>query len=470
MINEPLIWITIDSLRKDHTTVYNSESNATPEIASFVKKPDFQCFQHCISHAEWTRSSVGSILTGRHPEQHQVGMELNQAVPSDLPTIAEAFSEAGYDTGCLTENVLIGPELNFDRGFDDQFHIDMTPQKLIEIGKYAPSPPVRYLASLFSESGGLSLNGWEHSLAHLTTMVAKKWIRHHQQSPFFLYLHYNDPHRPYCPPIPERNRVKKETQHEKSPSDYPDFAFDIHDRLYELIAGGIPLSEDEMELLQALYDGEIRHTDRWVGRLLEYILEIIPDAKVVITADHGELFGEGGGLAHKLLLHDTLINVPLITYNFNDLEHQTSELVQHIDIMKTVLGSLETKTLDMEGKNLREDSRSIAISQRSSGGLTRDLDEIMEHNPGFDASSLQPGKLTAFRTKKHKLLVGENTTRLVSLSDEFTDISQEKPDVKQDIEKTASNWFDNIGSRFSKEEIDLSDDMRRHLSDLGYLG
>ena len=470
MMERPLIWISIDSLRKDHTSGYDGESDSTPELASKLKNPDFQQFTNCISHAKWTRSSVGSILTGTHPEQHQVGMELNQAVPSDLPTVAELFSQAGYDTACLTENGLIGPDLHLDRGFDDYFHIDMLPERLLEIGKYSPDVPLRYLALLFSESGGLSRNGWEHSLAHLTTMTAEKWIARHQDSPFFLYLHYNDPHHPYCPSISQRGKVADEAPGDIPQSDYPDFAIDIHNRLYELIAEGIPLSETEMELLKALYDAEIRHTDKWIGRLLEYVLETVPKSRVVITADHGELFGEGGGLAHKLLLHDALVNVPLITYNFEELSPHTSDLIQHIDIVKTALEPLDVRTDTLAGKDLRQESRSIAVSQRSPGVFARNIEKIQGYNPEFDVSGLQPGELTAFRTKTHKLLVGEESTRLVSVKDESRDLSEDEPGLKRELEAEASEWFDNVDDGFAREKAEISESMESQLADLGYLG
>lgn len=470
MVKEPLIWISIDSLRKDHTSGYDGDSDATPELASKLESSDFQQFTDCISHAEWTRSSVGSILTGTHPEQHQVGMELNQAVPSDLPTVAELFSQVGYDTACLTENGLIGADLHLDRGFDDHLHIDMLPERLLEIGRFSPTAPIRYLASLFSESGGLSSNGWEHSLAYLTTMTAEKWIARHQDSPFFLYLHYNDPHRPYCPPLSQRDEVAKEAPGDVPHSDYPDFAIDIHNRLYELIAEGIPLSENEMELLKALYDGEIRHTDKWIGRLLDSVLNIVPDARVVITADHGELFGEGGGLAHKLLLHDALVNVPLITYNFEELSPHTSNLVQHIDIVKTALAPLDVPTDTLAGKDLRRESRSVAVSQRSPRGFARDIEKIKEYNPEFDTSDLQPGELTALRTKTHKLLVGEERTELVSLKDEFEDISEDNRGLKQELEAEASEWFESVDDGYAREEAEISESMERRLADLGYLG
>jgi uncharacterized sulfatase len=97
-----------------------------------------------------------------------------------------------------------------------------------------------------------------------------------------------------------------------SASDVATLAMDVHYNLVETVANGCDLTETEMAALEAMYDGEIAYTDERVGELYRTIQGELGETIVVITADHGELFGEDGMLAHKYSMHNAVLNVPMV--------------------------------------------------------------------------------------------------------------------------------------------------------------
>src|SRR5262249_23615263 len=106
-----------------------------------------------------------------------------------------------------------------------------------------------------------------------TTRVARDWLDAHAAQPFFLFVHFYDPHDPYEPPEPFASQW----------SAHP-------------------------------YEGEIAFADHCVGQVLEKPRQLgrYDDTLVVITGDHGEMLGEHGELNHGFFIYEGALRVPLV--------------------------------------------------------------------------------------------------------------------------------------------------------------
>jgi arylsulfatase A-like enzyme len=142
-----------------------------------------------------------------------------------------------------------------------------------------------------------------------TTEAALRWIDQHDSKPFFLFVHYFDPHLRYDPPLPFRRRFA-----DVRDVDSDDYIFGTVNDMVNLRQGLVKLDPDKIARLEKLHNGEIAYTDAEVGKLLDGISERNLNAGtiIVITADHGEEFYDHKGFEHGHTLYDELLHIPLI--------------------------------------------------------------------------------------------------------------------------------------------------------------
>jgi uncharacterized sulfatase len=228
------------------------------------------------------------------------------------------------------------------------------------------------------------------------------------------------------------------------------------------------LTEEEWDALIAMYDAEIAYTDEMVGRIFDYIQNTsINNTIFVITADHGELFGEHGLLAHTIVLDDALINVPLVVQGVDELtEDDSDKIVQHYDIMKTLMTIAGGESNKIEGIDIRKNEREFAFSQRK----PLDFEHILQHNQEFNTSRFHSSLLTSVRTDEFKYQKSQDKTELFKLPDEETDVSGEYPGIVRKLDGVIEDWIKKKGeSRYSSSEEDFSNEVKDHLRDMGYL-
>jgi len=244
-----VVVIAIDTLRPDHLGLYGYPSETAPFLSALGKESTV--FRNAVSSSSWTAPAIASLFTGLYPTEHGVvrGFWFDQdriraeqgrgakktiamnALPKNVATLAEIFRAAGYRTFGLTANISIGPEIGFDRGFD-RF------ARLNSVGR-----------EVYPEA--------EKLFNHLVTWIGE--IR--GASPYFLYLHFNDPHEP---------------QYRRQPW------FGVPGR-----EAGLPVQE---------YDSEISYVDSFLRRVDEFL--VLRTAIAIVLSDHGQAFGEHGRLGH----------------------------------------------------------------------------------------------------------------------------------------------------------------------------
>ena len=189
-----IVWITLDSVRSDHTTVDGYKRDTTPNM--YEIGVEGYNFSHCIAHSKSTLPSSAAILTCTAPSHNTVGMS-GKMLPSTIPTVATRFSQAGYQTACLSRNSYVSSATGLDRGFDRfQWIASETLSELSYVTL------IKYLVNIQSHSAGITRDTAKHSSAYLMNETAKRWVKKFDRNqPFFFYLHYNEPHRPYYPPL-----------------------------------------------------------------------------------------------------------------------------------------------------------------------------------------------------------------------------------------------------------------------------
>ncbi|GGN88044.1 sulfatase [Haloarcula pellucida] len=466
-----VIWITLDSVRADHTTLAGYDRDTTPELERIARSGT--AFSTCFAHGNYTLSSSGAILTGTYPQHNTVGIT-GERLPDELPTVAERFADAGYRTACLSRNSYLSEATGLDRGFD-RFswiagHNIHRAAGLRTLLKFAPN--------LWTHSAGLTTDTGKHATPFVMNDVAKRWLGDLQgEDPFFFYLHYNEPHRPYYPPGMTRDQFADELAVDGETA--AEIAMDSHTDITDYVAGSKSVDPDVLDVLVAMYDAEVSYTDYMVGQLYDHIRSLpLSDTIVVVTADHGELFGERGLFAHKIGLDDPLLHVPLVVDGIDDFAADADDIVQHMDVMETLLGLAGADRQGTHGVDLREASREYAFAGRGPA----DFEQYIERNPDFETDRYFGGRLTAVRTHDYKYLSEEGGSDAlyamapdahdgpVVYPDEETDVSAAFEDEYAELSAVVEEFRETEGLPVGEGGSAAFDDaMQRQLSDLGYL-
>ncbi len=282
-----VLLIVVDTLRADHLGSYGYPRPTSPRLDELAGRG--ARFTNARAASSWTLPSVVSMLTGLYPAVH--GAETVTAVLSErVRTMPEAFREAGHATAALSANpAFVTPVQGLARGFE-RFDV-------------LRGPPTDK-DSIVAVTGDASLQSWiVGATADEVTSAALAWLDSRPQDrPFFLYLHYFDPHAAYSPSAEMARRFGvADGEPLAGPAQWP-----------VLRAPAAP-TPGVLATLVSLYDAEVASTDAAIGRLLDRLPpEVVESTLVVVTADHGEEFGEHGGVQHGRTLFDELLRVPLL--------------------------------------------------------------------------------------------------------------------------------------------------------------
>jgi arylsulfatase len=271
-----LLLISIDTLRADRLACYGGPPDVGVELCALAGRG--ARFEWAFATAPATAPSVASLLTARYPRSHGVSQHARSTLREGVPTLAEALRAAGYATAAFVSNPVLERRKRLDRGFD------VYDQRMPRRERNRP--------------------GYRERAARETTDAALAWARTASQ-PWFLWVHYQDPHGPYAPPgaPPPRD----------PPGGEPLPLLDDDSG-----AGGVPAYQAlpglrTREGYEARYLAEIRHLDRELGRLVRGLDASQRPPLVVATADHGEALGEDGFFfAHGHSVGLDQIRVPLL--------------------------------------------------------------------------------------------------------------------------------------------------------------
>jgi len=284
-----MVLITIDTLRADHLHCYGDQKIQTPNIDGLAR--DGVLFEKAVTQAPLTQPSHASIFTGTNPNVHHVRDTGGFILRPSSVTLATILERQGWNTAGFVGSEVLKKSFGFNQGF--VFYDDEMPRsnKTAGYARDASRP------------------------ANIVVDHALSWLDTNPKRPFFMWLHFYDPHEPYNPPESFLRR-------------YP----------------GDP------------YDAAIAFTDQQVGRLLEAVRKKSPADKtlILLLADHGESLGDHGEFNHGIFLYDSTVRIPWIMVGPGiPAGVRVQQQAREIDLLPTVLDLLgEKATSAVQGTSL----------------------------------------------------------------------------------------------------------------------
>ncbi len=291
-----IVLISLDTVRADHLSPYGYTRPTTPNLDRLAGKGVL--FENAVAPTSWTLASHASILTELLPHQH--GANLYSPVDTGFATLAEVLKSHGYETAGFSSNFLYGLSgWGMSKGFgvyaDDSSSLRYNLAGTL-MGRMIAQP----LYELLVED-----DAFYRRDARQVNRGVYGWFEHRSGRPFFLFINYYDAHDPYLVPPPYNAKFGQ-----------------ISDPLVRRVSLGIqnsgrlpePLSSKEQNAVIAGYDNCLAYLDNQVGELLRFIAATPQGSNtvIIITADHGEAFGEHGRYSHAWNLYREVVHVPLI--------------------------------------------------------------------------------------------------------------------------------------------------------------
>jgi len=268
-----VILISIDTLRADRLSCYGYERKTSPAIDRFAKRG--VRFANVVSEASWTASAHMTLFTGLYPTTHGVTMPC-VTLWEETPTLPQVLQQNGYRTFAYTGGGNVDGYYGFGRGFEHYGAANAKP------------------------------NGDKSCALEEAIQSARQRIESlSPDEPYFLFVHGYDVHAPYEPWEPWASRFK-------SPDAEPfeDYLRDV----YIFRKSGRRLSPGNIKFLSDLYDAGVARADRLVGEFFEFLGRRgeFDRTVVIVLSDHGEEFGEHGGVGHYGTIYPECLYVPLI--------------------------------------------------------------------------------------------------------------------------------------------------------------
>lgn len=266
-----ILLITLDTTRADHTSAYGYDRATTPRLEALAR--DGVRFDAAYAPMATTLPAHATLFTAELPRT--LGITKNGAVLSEEHhTLAERLTDAGYRSAAFVSSFPVDRMFGLAQGFetyDDDFTDGSCPTKI-------------------REWEGFDIDRGFCRRGENTTARALAWLEQNEylgvpgdEPPFFVWVHYFDPHAPYLP----------------ADEDAALFPAEFDGWLWSKMAA---------------YDGEIHYMDRALGDLLDPLAAAgrLDDTLVVVAADHGEGLMQHGHMHHSLLIYEEDVRVPLI--------------------------------------------------------------------------------------------------------------------------------------------------------------
>jgi arylsulfatase A-like enzyme len=283
-----VVLVSIDTLRRDHVGAYGYTRPTTPTLDALAARGIVA--DDAVSVSSWTLPAHLSMLTSADPGAHG-GVDMSHGSNKRFPSLATLFKQAGYATQAITSHLYVSSVYGLDEGFDYlDFHQD------------------RRASDVADRAIGL--------------------LDRLGDRPFFLFLHFYDPHWHYAPP-PETLGLFESSYAGKVTGLWGDFS--------KLDRNA--LRPADLAHILALYDGEIRYTDDHLKRVLTHLAERGLDrgTVVLVTSDHGEEFLEHGSWEHQKTLYEEVIRIPLLVAGPGVTARREPKQASLLDVAPTLL-------------------------------------------------------------------------------------------------------------------------------------
>ncbi len=306
-----IVLVVIDTLRADAVSAYGAVEGTTPAFDALAAQG--LLYRRAYAPSPWTLPSHASLLTGFGVERHGVGAAGRMGLRAEFTTLAERMSDAGYQTVGFSENPLVSDLFGFDQGFE-RFSAPTA-----EDAFYAEKHPGILRFDIVAE-------------------VAAFAAERDRNRPFFLFANLFDPHSPY------RNREQNQfLSPDVSVGD--SWTANALKGTSHRICDRLPSTED-VKMLHGLYLGDVAKVDAKLGKIVAIAREAAAEGAliVVVTADHGEHFGEHRLLDHEFSVRAPVLNVPLVVHGIPNAPVGRIELpVTLVDVAASLLSWVGTE-------------------------------------------------------------------------------------------------------------------------------
>jgi arylsulfatase A-like enzyme/Flp pilus assembly protein TadD len=239
-----LLLVTIDTMRYDRMGCSGYSGIETPNLDSLARRGVL--FENAVTHTPLTAPSHASIFTGLYPMGHKVRDTGGFILDPSHRTLAAILRPQGWDTAAFVGSSVLKRHFGFDQGF--AVYDDEMPK------------------------AGSDKVGSENAARRAGVVVdrAIRWLDSRAGNPFFLWVHVYDPHSPYNPPSPFREKYRGR-----------------------------------------LYDGEISYTDQQLGRLFAAVAKgsAAKQTLIAVLSDHGEGLGDHGEYYHGVFLYESTLRI-----------------------------------------------------------------------------------------------------------------------------------------------------------------
>lgn len=396
-----LLLLTVDTLRADHLACYGYGRPTSPNLDQLAAQAVL--FERAYSVASWTLPSVVSLLTSLYPSAHDCQGD-RSALSDAHTTLAEHLAKHGYHTGAVTSHVYLSSQYGLEQGFAD-FDEEFVHANRKQSHAAVSSPAIS-----------------DRALAWLEQ-------RARDEAPWFLWLHYFDPHSEYQEHPPAAPRM--------GPGN------------------------------QGLYDAEIAFTDAHIGRVLERLeqLGLGEETLVIFSADHGEEFGDHGGAGHRATLYEEVLRVPLLIAHPTLRPSRIAQPVSCIDLFPTICELLDLPAPStIQGQSLAPLLRGEALEPRALLAEMRNRNQL-----DWDALIVGNYKLIYDVTGERKLLYD-----LALDPKEKRDLAAEQPEMVAQLWSQLQAQIAaarTIGAALGEAQpVELTPEDESRLEQLGYGG
>ncbi len=427
-----LVVILVDTMRADHLGFMDYVRPTSPQLDRLAAES--VVFEHHMSNASRTGPSVATLFTGLNPPSNGVINPLTLfdakgTLSEDRTTLAEILHDRGYFCVGFTANLNVSERFGFGQGFDIYEWIRPT-------------------------GDGSGLGG----PASAVNAAALTWMKD-ATTPFFLYLHYLDPHSPYDAP-PPHDRLFVDPGY-KGPFN------GSHRQLDEVLAGTMTADDADVRHLVSLYDQEIAHADALIGELLDSMREadMLEHTVVVLVSDHGEEFFDHGSVLHGYTLYREQLHIPLV---IRDPRRpgpiRVESMTRQVDVLPTLLDLLGT-TYDgrIEGRSL------VGLM---SGGKVEEATPPLYAMASLKAvETVQRQAILSDRWKLIESTLPESKYELYdTLIDpgEEHDLSAEDPPLFEAMKEALSRMRESFADA-PTDTVSLTDEERERLRSVGYI-
>jgi arylsulfatase A-like enzyme len=422
-----IVLITVDTLRADYLGCYGA-ANKTSFIDSIAQNGFL--FESMFTTSSTTFPAHVSLLTSLYPKDTRNGYSLADSVT----TMAEVLGVHGYLSWAFVSALPLDVRFNLDQGFDyyDDDFSGCKGSLDLEGNKW------------FSHSYQVfDCNAEETTNRVLNTLKAKE---HH--TPYFLWVHYYDPHLPYTPPKSYYNPSKV------TRDQFPYFLRSP--------------SQSDLESLQELYGGEVTYVDYHLRKLMDGLKKLgkADNTILVIVADHGEnLYQHDGYLDHSLVVYDTVMWIPCIIQLPGHRGKRIAELVSIIDVMPTLLDLIGIPYENIEGRSF------IGLMEIKKAEPVREYVTCETNDFGVRSKD----QTIALRTKNLKYIYNnwkQGKDMFFSLNG---DPYENKPlkSLKEPAANELKDWFETWRKQYKSGDMasvqELDSETKEALKSLGYL-